>query len=172
MTRLPVAVRALLEPIRRRLRPTEIEARVAAVGLREGDIAIDCGANIGLVTAAFARTGADVHAFEPNPDAFAVLEERFRDAPNVRLHRVAVLDRPGAARLHLHVDAARDPVGASIGSSVLSLKGNVDPESYVEVEAIDLSQFVLDLDRDVRVLKIDIEGAECPVVHRLLDTGA
>ncbi|MGH3065714.1 MAG: FkbM family methyltransferase, partial [Gaiellaceae bacterium] len=41
-----------------------------------------------------------------------------------------------------------------------------------EVEAIDLSQFVLDLDRDVRVLKIDIEGAECPVVHRLLDTGA
>jgi FkbM family methyltransferase len=124
------------------------------------------------VTASLARSGAFVYAFEPNPDAFAVLVERFGTAPNVELHHQAVLDHGGTARLYLHVDAAANPVGASAGSSVLPFKGNVDAETYVDVEAVDLSEFVLQLDRYVKVLKIDVEGAECPIVHRLLDTGA
>jgi hypothetical protein len=48
----------------------------------------------------------------------------------------------------------------------------VDEERFVEVEAIDLSEFVLALPRPVKVLKIDVEGAECPIVNRLIDTGA
>jgi FkbM family methyltransferase len=159
-------------PIHRRTRLSAIERRVAALGLRPGDVAIDCGANVGHVTTALARTGAWVHAFEPNPDAFAKLSERCVRMPNVELHPRAVLDRDGPTRLYLHVDAVRDPVGASVGSSVLPFKGNVDPDAYVEVEAVDLAGFVLGLDRPVKVVKIDIEGAECPVVHRLLDTGA
>ena len=124
------------------------------------------------MTAALARTGADVHAFEPNPDAFALLAERFGSAPNVRVHNKAVLDRVGRARLYLHVEAGADPVRASIGSSVLPFKGNVDPETYVEVDAIDLSEFVLRLERTVKAIKLDVEGVECQIVHRLLDTGA
>ena len=156
---------------RRRVRPTATESRIAAIGLRPGDVAIDCGANVGNVTAVLARTGAHVHAFEPNPHAFSVLAERFGDAPNVELHDRAVLDRAGATRLHLHVDAEHDPLGGSIGSSVLPFKGNVDAENYVQVEAIDLSEFVLELEQPVKLVKIDVEGAECPIVHRLLDTG-
>jgi FkbM family methyltransferase len=158
--------------VRRRFRPSPVERRVAALGLGRNDVAIDCGANVGHVTEALARTGAWVHAFEPNPDAFAVLDERFRGVPNVELHRLAVLDRAGTTRLHLHVDAAEDPVGASVGSSVLPFKGNVDAETYVDVEAVDLAEFVLALDRPVKVVKIDVEGAECLIVHRLLDSGA
>jgi FkbM family methyltransferase len=157
---------------RRRVRPTATESRIAAVGLRPGDLAIDCGANVGNVTAVLARTGAHVHAFEPNPHAFSVLAERFGDAPNVELHDRAVLDRGGAARLHLHVDAEHDPLRGSVASSVLPFKGNVDAENYVQVEAVDLSEFVLGLGRPVKLVKIDVEGAECPIVHRLLDTGA
>jgi FkbM family methyltransferase len=158
--------------VRRRVRPSSVERRVAALGLAPGDVAIDCGANVGTVTAALAATGAHVHAFEPNPDAFAVLEERFHSATNVELHRNAVLDRAGTTRLHLHVEAEADPIGASIGSSVLPFKGNVDPETYVEVEAVDLAEFVLGLSCRVHIVKIDVEGAECPIVHRLLDSGA
>lgn len=158
--------------VRRRVRPSIAERRIAELGLRPVDVAIDCGANVGNVTAALLRTGACVHAFEPNPHAYAVLAERFQGEPNVELHPQAVLDRAGTARLHLHVDAVHDPVGASVGSSVLPFKGNVDVDTYVEVEAIDLAEFVLALDRQVKVLKLDVEGAECPVVHRLLDTGA
>lgn len=113
-----------------------------------------------------------MYAFEPNPDAFAVLRKRFGAAGNVELHQQAVLDREGIARLYLHVDARSDPVGASSGSSILPFKGNVDRETYVDVEAVDLSSFLMQLGRPVEVLKIDVEGAECPIVHRLLDTGA
>ena len=35
--------------------------------IRSGDIAIDCGANVGLVTEEMSRRGAIVHAFEPIP---------------------------------------------------------------------------------------------------------
>src|SRR3546814_4893063 len=45
----------------------------AAKRLRPGDIAIDCGANVGRFTRPIAEGGATVHAFEPNPDAFAEL---------------------------------------------------------------------------------------------------
>jgi FkbM family methyltransferase len=145
---------------------------VADLDLRPGDVAIDCGANVGNVTAALARTGASVHAFEPNPAAFAVLVERLGGLANVELHRQAVLERGGPTRLYLHVDAVHDPVAASAGSSVLPFKGNVDPDAYVDVDAVDLAEFVLGLDRAVKVVKIDVEGAECPIVHRLLDTGA
>lgn len=172
MNRLSGALRGAAASVRRVVRPSSVERRVAALGLGTRDVAIDCGANVGTVTAALARTGAHVHAFEPNPYAYAVLAERFAATPNVELHRQAVLEHAGTTRLHFHVDAAHDPVGASVGSSVLPFKGNVDPETYVEVEAVDLSEFVLRLERPVKVVKIDVEGAECPIVHRLLDTRA
>jgi FkbM family methyltransferase len=165
-------VRRARRRLRQRLRPSAIERRIGQLGLRHGDLAIDCGANIGEVTAALAEAGAEVHAFEPNPAAFSVLVERLGQERNVRLYPQAVLDRVGHSRLYLHVNAADDPVAASVGSSLLASKGNVDPDEYVEVETIDLAQFVCDLDRPVGVVKIDVEGVECTVVHRLLDTGA
>ena len=140
--------------------------------MRRGDLAIDCGANVGQVTSALAATGAEVHAFEPDPHAFSVLVDRLGAKSNVHLYPQAVLDRAGRSRLYFHRDAADDPVDGSVGSSLLASKGNVDPNSYVEVETIDLARFVLGLDRPVKVMKIDVEGVECPLVHHLLDTGA
>lgn len=166
------ALGGLAGRVRRVVRPTALDRRVAALGIAPGDLAIDCGANVGNVTAALVSRGAFVHAFEPNPDAFAVLAERFRDSESVALHRQAVLDRAGRTRLYLHVDAAHDPVAASVGSSVLPFKGNVDEERYVEVDAIDLAEFVLALPRPVKLVKLDVEGVECPIVNRLIDTGA
>lgn len=88
------------------------------------------------------------------------------------LYPQAVLDRVGRSRLYLHVDAVEDPVGASTGSSLLAFKGNIDPERFVEVETIDLAQFVFGFDRRFRLIKIDVEGVECPLVHHSLGTGA
>ena len=44
--------------------------------LKAGDIALDCGANVGKITVPMAQTGAAVYAFEPNPHAFAKLKEQ------------------------------------------------------------------------------------------------
>jgi FkbM family methyltransferase len=158
---------------RRALWPPEVPRRFrpAFRALEPDTIAIDCGANVGHYTALMAERGAEVYAFEPNPDAFAVLEKRFADAANVRCLRQAVSDRDGTARLYLHEDAADDPVRWSVGSSLVASKGNVRPDRFVEVETIDLDAFVAGLGRRVRLLKLDVEGAELPVLRRLLETG-
>src|ERR1041385_8565336 len=48
------------------------EAWVARLG--PGDIAIDLGAHVGTITERLARTGATVHAFEPDPDVGAEVD--------------------------------------------------------------------------------------------------
>ncbi len=135
------------------------------------DIAIDCGANLGVITTVMARSGAQVHAFEPNPDAFASLKEKVGGLANVHLHQQAVLDKAGTLRLYLHLNYARNPERFSQGSSLISEKRNVDENHGVDVEVIDLCQFIEGLGRPVKLLKIDIEGAEYAVLHAMLDRG-
>ena len=129
---------------------------------------MDCGANIGQVTALLAERGADVYAFEPNPYAFDVLTRRF--AANARVHcrPLAVAGTAGAARLHPHVDAPSDQVAWSTGSSLFDSRPNVDPARFVDVEAIDLEAFLDGLGREAQLLKLDVEGAEIEILERLL----
>jgi FkbM family methyltransferase len=142
-------------------------------GLRLGpsDVAIDCGANVGEVTALLSAAGATVYAFEPNPHAFAKLARRFAGQPNVHCIQQGVLDRHDRMRLYLHKQAARDEVKWSTGSSLLAEKSNVDRERSVEVEVIDLSEFIERLGRPVTLLKLDVEGVECRILRKLIDTG-
>lgn len=64
----------------------------------------DIGANLGLYTQEFAAAvGPDgkVVAFEPTPDCFASLQERFAGASRVRLMNLAVGASDGALRMSL-----------------------------------------------------------------------
>ncbi len=139
--------------------------------LRAGTLAVDCGANVGFVTALAAARGADVYAFEPNPHAFAVLSSAF--AANARVHCLekAVAAAGGVARLHLHANAPSDELAWSTGSSLLAAKPNVDPTSFVEVETVDLEAFLGEPDRAVALLKLDVEGRQSGVPERLLAPG-
>lgn len=139
--------------------------------LRPGDVAIDAGANLGIFTEMLAGTGATVHAFEPDPHAFKKLEARVGDRPNVRLHRLAVSDRPGMVRLFRSTRFGDDPDYWSMSSSVFAEKANVSPDDFIEVEQISLTDFIRDLREPVRLLKIDIEGAEVPVLEAIFGEG-
>jgi FkbM family methyltransferase len=171
VSRHPVA-RSALRLYDRLLGPHEVPrcTRAAFRGLRRGAVAVDCGANIGRVTALLAERGADVYAFEPNPHAFAVLERRFTANPRVRCLPQAVTATAGVARLYLHIEAQDDQVTWSTGSSLFAAKPNVDPAMFVDVETIDLDAF-LDGLGDVQVLKLDVEGAEIEILERLLESG-
>ena len=139
--------------------------------LGPGDIAIDCGANLGAITSVLAAGGAEVHAFEPNPDAFRILSAKFHGLPNVHLHQQAVLNKPGVLTLYLHVNYGRNPERFSSGSSLIAEKRNVDDHNGVDVDVIDLPAFIKALGRPVRLLKIDIEGAEYVLLNALIDAG-
>lgn len=139
------------------------------VSLQSGDLAIDCGANIGELTVQMARHGAEVHAFEPNPQAMAVLENATQGLPTVHRHAAAVSDHDGWASLYLHRKQGLDPLGHSAGSSLVAGKHNLDPDCAVQVPVVDIARFIRELDRPVKLLKIDIEGLEARLLNHLLD---
>lgn len=139
--------------------------------LKPGSLALDCGANVGKITVLLAKTGATVHAFEPNPHAFAKLKEATASFPKVICHQKAVGAEPGHVKLYMHEHASQDPVYWSTGSSLLSYKGNVNTADYVEVECLDLCAFIESLGRPVNLLKMDVEGVECSILKKMIDTG-
>jgi FkbM family methyltransferase len=155
----------------RKYKPLNDDFDNAVAALAEGDIALDCGANLGLYTLRLAESGATVHAFEPNPDAYRKLAEVTAAYPNVILHQAAVTTEPGDVQLYLHKYADDDPEYWSSGSSLLAEKSNVREDHAVTVKGVHLAAFIKDLGKPVKLLKMDIEGAEVGVLNQLLDEG-
>jgi FkbM family methyltransferase len=140
--------------------------------LNPGDVIIDCGANVGDVSSRFARAGATVYAFEPNPICFGILSRRFRAMPMVHCLNKGVMDK--ACELTLRSAMPHgiwDEVDASVASTVLpnAIESNDYALRETNIECVDLDRFIRSLGVRIRFLKLDIEGAEIPVLNRLLD---
>ncbi|HVT43688.1 MAG TPA: FkbM family methyltransferase [Thermoanaerobaculia bacterium] len=155
----------------RKKRPEMAAFQEAVERLSPGDIAIDCGANVGIYTELMAKSGATVYAFEPNRAAYDALLANTAQYPNVKAFHAAVTTEPGPVKLYLHKWADDDPVHWSTGSSLIAGKKNVRTDHFSTVDGISLSQFIKDLGGRVRILKMDIEGAEVGILNRLLDEG-
>jgi FkbM family methyltransferase len=137
--------------------------------LRPGGIAIDCGANVGDIAVKLAKTGVTLYAFEPNPYAFQKLKEKVGDFVNVTCINKGVWDKNTTTELYFHKEATKNEAFWSFASSIIQSKGNVDPGHSVQIELVDLTEFIETLDKPVDLLKIDIEGAECEVLEKFLD---
>jgi FkbM family methyltransferase len=138
--------------------------------LSPADVAIDCGASGGAYTAQLAANGATVFAFEPDPHGFAGLVPMFATRANVQLINQAVGVEAKPIAFHRTGEFADDPDYHVQSASVFSSKSNTNPITMM-VDQIDLPAFIDGLGRRVAVLKMDIEGAEVPILERLLDTG-
>ncbi|MFS0555269.1 FkbM family methyltransferase [Brevibacillus sp. 179-C9.3 HS] len=134
-----------------------------------GDIAIDCGANMGIISQKMADKGALVFAFEPNPFVFEELLKRVGSYPNVVCINKAVWHKNDKLRLHLHDLYHTDPAGSAYASSLLTNHPVTDIQKYVEVEVIDLTQFIQMLNRPIKLIKIDIEGAEFELLEKIVE---
>ena len=133
------------------------------------DTVVDLGANVGEFTVAMAQTGARVFAFEPDPHARTVLETAVQGLANVTVMPVAVGARAGQAQLYRRVNFAREPNRASKSSSLFAEKRNVSTADAIPVEIIDFAAFLNQLDCDIALIKMDIEGAEVPLLESLLN---
>ncbi len=135
--------------------------------LGPGDICLDIGANIGDYTEMLANTGADVHAFEPDPEVFSWLQKRFADRSNVILHHAAVHVASGRVTLRRAADFDSDPVWRSQASSIVFN----DPKKFLqdgfEVECRALSDVLTSFDRPCALVKVDIEGAEFDLLEQI-----
>lgn len=165
------AVYLFLKRQSHRLKAYRAQRKFSLISFDDTDIAIDCGANVGDVTAFWLTKSATVFSFEPNPYAFRVLSERFKDNKDIHCLEKAVGLKDETGRLYLHKNASENQVYWSTGSSMLPFKGNVREDKWVDVEVIDLRRFILNLGRRVKILKIDVEGAECQLVTGLIEAG-
>lgn len=132
--------------------------------LRPGDLAVDCGANMGVVTAQLGATGADVIAFEPDPDCFAALQQKFGALPNVTLINAAVGTTTGTVRLMRAGNFDANPQGASVKNTILDGGRGIDAANAVEVQLIDFPAFLREKGQ-ISFLKLDIEGAELEILE-------
>jgi len=147
------------------------QKQLSSIKLGKDDIAIDCGANVGDITQHLCKSGATVYCFEPNPYAFKVLRDRFSNMQNVHCIQKGVSDKNGRMKLYLHEHSDKNEVYWSTGSSLLEFKYNVLSNKYVEVEIIDLCEFIESLNRRIRILKMDVEGVECAIIRKIINSG-
>jgi len=129
--------------------------------LRPGDCVLDVGANLGyfsLVAAELVGPAGCVHAFEPAPQVLPLLQENARLNPqaNLQVHGVAVSDCCGQTRFF----AA--PRGRSGYSSIRDLGAETSVISTVPTITLDA---LLPQLPPVRLVKIDVEGAELRVLR-------
>jgi FkbM family methyltransferase len=129
--------------------------------LRAGDAALDVGANMGyytLVAALQVGSRGCVHAFEPAPDTLRLLRANagLNPAAPITVHAQAVSDHCGETRFF----AA--PADRSGYSSLRDL--GLETQSVHTVPCIALDSLLDELP-PVRLIKIDVEGAELRVLR-------
>jgi FkbM family methyltransferase len=132
-----------------------------------GDVVADVGANIGYLTSlAAVRAGPNgtVLGFEPHPRVFEQLESNAhrwdgRELADLELHQLALSDRPGSGEL-----VSGPWFSGNMGLAALrSNESGVETGDVITVELKRLDAVVGD--RQVGLLKIDVEGHE-PAVLR------
>lgn len=160
---------AVMQQIFARRLPSHMSAVVDQLG--QESVVVDCGAHVGFASVLFAKTGASVWSFEPNPHAYQVLKRRTRKFPQVCTFEAAVTDGSSShSKLFMHSQHHEDPVAFASGSSLRSDKPNVSSAS-VDVNAVDLAAFLLEIG-PVQILKIDIEGYEVALIPHLVERNA
>ena len=137
----------------------------------ETSICVDLGANIGSVTRRLAETGAIVHSFEPDPWTYKQLETNTHDLANVQLYNAAVAAQDGEITMYRPPGFDERPGAHSVAVSMYNSYREGDVTS-VNVACINFCRFVSELEADVDLVKIDIEGAEVELLEALLESEA
>lgn len=139
-----------------------------AVEASEGGLFIDLGANVGLFTRYMAAHAKRVIAFEPDPWTVATLKKNVADLTNVEVVEAAAGTADRMVELYRAAEFMNDPQAASESSSIVSGKLNIDNMAFISVQECDFIRFLQELDADIAVIKIDIEGAEVELLEKLL----
>jgi FkbM family methyltransferase len=141
----------------------------AAAQDTSGLLSIDLGANVGDYTRQLARTASRVIAFEPDPWSVAQLRAHTKSLGNVTIEEAAASVEDGEITLMRHVDFDGDPSLNSLSSTIVAEKDNMPVTASDKVRQVDFIRYLRDLDEDIGVLKIDIEGAEVPLLEALFE---
>ncbi len=123
--------------------------------INKGDVVIDCGAAQGLFYLAVKKFSPDYYGFEPSPVQFEDLDYNLKNPKNI--FNKALWDKTGMTIDFYLNDWNND-------SSIIK------PEEYdeiISIETVTLDDFIKSINKNVRLLKIEAEGAEPEVLEGL-----
>lgn len=119
--------------------------------------AMDIGANIGKYTVPLSKKFKKVYAVEPHPDNIALLKQNTNGCPNIEVFEGVISNKTGTTTLNVN---KTNMGGHTLNENVSKHKewGFYAPEVLSDIKSITLDEFCKD--KDIELLKIDIEGAE------------
>jgi len=121
------------------------------------DVVLDLGGFQGSWSAEiFARYGCQIHVFEPVPDYYDAICNRFARNAQIQAHPFGLSSATGKTSLSV------------AGDSSSQWKNSSDP---IEIQLQDAAEFLQKFDgKKIGLCKINIEGGEYELLERLLDT--
>ena len=134
-----------------------------------GTTCIDLGANLGTYTRLMAEHAKQVIAFEPDPWTLERLRSNLAHTENVKIVSAAAGMVDGYVELYRHEQFQENPVSYSISSSVFRNKPNVCGKVGIQVQQVDFIRYLEEIDDNIGILKIDIEGAEVSLLEALFE---
>ena len=107
-----------------------------------------------------------VYGFEGHPDYVRIASDTFKHDTNIHLYNYIISNTNGDAKLYL------EHGGSGHGNSMYSTKYNVG-HSYINVESISLVDWIIqhvpDYNTSYNILRFNIEGAELPLMHDIIN---
>jgi FkbM family methyltransferase len=136
------------------------ESKVLVSLLREGDVAIDAGANIGWYSVLFSKVVGEqgrVIAIEPEPRNLRLLSAnvKINGRQNINIEPVALAQDAGTVQLTLNPE--------NFGDHHVAFTDEPHDDANVFVAAKPLDAITENIER-IRLLKIDCQGAEPAIV--------
>jgi len=143
---LHLAINGVWEPL---------ETNLVKNTIKEGDVVLNIGANIGYYTLLAARLvgpKGKVYAFEPDKTNFEIIKKNIRinNYENIIPVNKAVLNKTGKAKLYLSTE--------NKGSHRIYQAG--DSRKYVEIDVVSIDDFFKNKEDKVDFILMDIEGSE------------
>jgi len=156
-----------LQSLNGREHPSGEEAYICRA-LHGGQIAVDIGANVGLITLLMARAvgrSGRVFAFEPGPRAFRFLQMNveLNGYEHIVLENVAVCDRVGQADLQVCLGGESD-------NRLSGVEADENQYARVRVKTTTIDQYLRG--QRVDLIKMDIQGSEFVALKGMRETAA
>jgi len=131
---------------------------------------LDIGSHVGKTIARIREFSREIpiHGFEPTPETFERLANRFRFTEDVHLHGVALSDCDGTALMHCNQNEQTNSLLSNGIGNRCALKEATRAVREIEIPTIRLDRWFRESDIDGQlVIKCDVQGAE----GKLLDGG-
>lgn len=133
--------------------------------IKEGDVVVDLGANIGyfsLLAAKLVGSKGRVFSFEPEPKNFSYLKKNIEinNYNQVSAFQKAVSNKNGKTKLYIcDYDTGHHTINQYEGVEAYS-RGRETKKHFIDIETITLDDFFKGKEEKIDVIKIDVEGAE------------